>query len=263
MSAQVDDRIVRMEFDNASFEKNVQTSLSTLDRLKNALNFRGAAKGMNQVGQAGKVASTSLDQIGSSVSALERRFSVMGIAGMRVVENLTDKAMAGFGKIASFTKQGIVQGGLNRAMNVEQAHFMLQGLLDSEKKVQAVMDQAKDSVDGTAYAFDAAAKAASMFTASGIKQGDQLEKTMASLADVTAATNSDYQSMADIFTTIAGNGRLMGDQLLQLSSRGMNAAAILSEYYKEVKCKRCEPGPSCRRRPPCGRTAPGCGAGPG
>ena len=33
-SKEVDERVVEMRFDNAQFEKNVQTSMSTLDKLK-------------------------------------------------------------------------------------------------------------------------------------------------------------------------------------------------------------------------------------
>ena len=39
MSQQIDNQIVKMQFDNASFEKNVQQSMSTLDKLKQALKF--------------------------------------------------------------------------------------------------------------------------------------------------------------------------------------------------------------------------------
>ena len=43
MSRTIDERIVEMRFDNRQFEQNVQTSLSTLDKLKRGLdlpNFR-------------------------------------------------------------------------------------------------------------------------------------------------------------------------------------------------------------------------------
>ena len=39
MSKQVDERVVSMQFDNKNFERNVQTTLSTLDKLKQSLNL--------------------------------------------------------------------------------------------------------------------------------------------------------------------------------------------------------------------------------
>ena len=41
MSSDIDSKVVEMRFDNSQFERNVQTSLSTLDRLKSGLNFSG------------------------------------------------------------------------------------------------------------------------------------------------------------------------------------------------------------------------------
>ena len=39
MSTTVDSRVLEMRFDNSHFEKNVQTSMSTLEKLKQSLNF--------------------------------------------------------------------------------------------------------------------------------------------------------------------------------------------------------------------------------
>ena len=234
MSKTVDERVLEMRFDNSQFESNVKTTMGTLDRLKQALNMDAGVKSAKDLDNAYSNFK-GLDGIASGIESLQKRFSTLGIIGMRVIQNLTDTAMNFASKTMSFVGDAIVQGGINRAMNIENAHFMLQGLLHDEEQVQAIMDQASKSVDGTAYSYDAAAKAASMFTASGIQQGEQLEKALAALAGTAATTNSDYESMSMIFTTVAGQGRLMGDQLLQLASRGMNAAATLAKYFREVK----------------------------
>ena len=44
MSKTIDERVVQMEFDNARFEKNVNQSMSTIDRLKKNLNFDRSAR---------------------------------------------------------------------------------------------------------------------------------------------------------------------------------------------------------------------------
>lgn len=234
MSKTVDERVLEMRFDNSQFESNVKTTMGTLDRLKQALNMDAGVKSAKDLDNAYSNFK-GLDGIASGIESLQKRFSTLGIIGMRVIQNLTDTAMNFASKTMSFVGDAIVQGGINRAMNIENAHFMLQGLLHDEEQVQAIMDQASKSVDGTAYSYDAAAKAASMFAASGIQQGEDLEKALAALAGTAATTNSDYESMSMIFTTVAGQGRLMGDQLLQLASRGMNAAATLAKYFREVK----------------------------
>ena len=52
MSKTVDERVVSMQFDNKNFEKNVSTSMSTLDKLKQKLNLTGASKGLENVSAA-------------------------------------------------------------------------------------------------------------------------------------------------------------------------------------------------------------------
>ena len=227
MSQTIDQKVVEMRFDNAQFEQNVKTSMGTLDNLKKSLNMDGATRGLENVNQA--VNNVSFDRMASGIEALRNRFSTLGIVGMRVIQNLTDAAMKFANKGLSFVTDGIVQGGLRRAMNLENAHFQLQGLLKDETKVTAVMKNVQDAVDGTAYGLDSAAKAASQLAATGMQAGDEMFKALRGIAGVAAMTNSDYESIADIFTTVAGNGRLMGMQLTQLASRGLNAAAILAE----------------------------------
>lgn len=228
MSKKVDERVVEMRFDNAQFEKNVSTSMSTLEKLKKSLNFDGASKSFENIDRAAN--NVSFDKISSGVEDLKNRFSTMGIVGMRVIENMTDSMISFAKKGVNFVTNSIVQGGKKRAMNLENAHFQLQGLLKDEEAVQAVMKDVNDSVDGTAYSLDAAAKVASQYAATGMRAGDKMYSALRAVAGVAAMTNSEYEDMGRIFTTVAGNGRLMGDQLNQLAARGLNAAATLADY---------------------------------
>lgn len=232
MSTTIDEKVVEMRFDNNNFEKNVQTSLNTLSDLKQSLKMDGATKGLENVEETAR--EVSFEKLLSGVESLQNRFSAFGIVGMRVLENITDSMMNLTEKTISFLSNSIVQGGINRAMNIENAHFMLQGLLKDEEKVKEIMNQAAESVDGTAYSYDSAAKAASQFAASGVETGQQLKTALRAITGVAAMTNSEYESISQIFTTVAGNGRLMGDQLLQLSTRGLNAASTIAEYITKV-----------------------------
>ena len=54
MSKTIDERIVEMRFDNKQFEEGVQTSLSTLDKLKKGLDLDGAAKGLEGLNDAAR-----------------------------------------------------------------------------------------------------------------------------------------------------------------------------------------------------------------
>lgn len=228
----VDSRVLEMQFDNKNFEKNVSTSLSTLDKLKKALNFDDSAKSFDKVEKASK--GLNFDKLISTCTLLEKRFSVFGEMSTVAIHRVTNSMIDLATKTVSFLTNGVVQGGLKRAMNLEQANFQLQGLLKNTEAVAAIMEDVSWSVDGTAYSLDAAAKAASMFAATGMRAGDEMKSALRGVAGVAAMTNSEYEGISQIFTTIAGQGRVMGDQLLQLASRGMNAAATLADYLTKV-----------------------------
>ena len=227
-----DERIVEMVFDNAQFEKGVEQTRRSLKELDQSLEFKNATDGFSRITSAAN--GVDLSSIAKGVESLQDRFSLFGIMGMKIMEELATSAINVGKKIWSATFGQIKTGGINRAMNIENAHFMLQGLLKDEEKVQEIMGWAMDSVDGTAYAFDSAAKAASQFAASGVVAEEDMTKALKAITGVAAMTNSEYEDISRIFTTVAGNGRLMGDQLLQLSGRGMNAASTIMEFFNGV-----------------------------
>lgn len=233
MSRAIDERIVEMRFDNKQFENGVKESLSSLQKLESALNHNISSDSIDNISRS--ASKVDLSGLIKSVESISDRFSTFGIVGMRVIENLVDGLMNGLGKAINSVVGQITSGGLQRAMNIENAHFQLQGIINDETKVQQIMKQANESVDGTAYGYDVAAKAASMFAASGVESGKQMENALSGIAGVAATTSTDYEGISRIFTTVAGNGRLMGDELLQLSNRGLNAAATLANFFNGVR----------------------------
>lgn len=235
MSTTIDNRVVEMQFNNANFEKNVSTSVSTLDKLKRALKLDDAAKSFNDVESA--ASKLDFSKLITAAETITQRFSTFGIIGDQAIRRVTDAVAGLTTKFTSFITTGIAQGGFNRAFNLEKANFQLQGLLKDTEKVKQVMNDVSASVDGTAYSLDAAAMAASQLAASGVEAseaGGTMLTSLRAITGVAAMTSSDYEGISRIFTTIAGQGRLMGDQLLQLSSRGMNAAATLADYMTKI-----------------------------
>ena len=90
MSNSIDKRIVEMQFNNKQFESGIQTSIKSLDRLKQNLNLEKAAKGLESLEKAGR--SFNLSSMNDSITAISNRFSAMGIVGMTVLQNITNSA---------------------------------------------------------------------------------------------------------------------------------------------------------------------------
>lgn len=239
MSTTIDNKVVEMTFDNSKFESNVKESLSTLEKLKKALEFKEAGASFKELENAAN--NTDMSTLGSAVESLKERFSSVGIIGMTVLQRLTNSAMDAASKVlsmaskvGSFFTKSIVQGGISRAMNIEDAKFMLNG-------IKIAWDDIKDDIDygvkDTAYGLDAAAKVASQLAASGIKVGKGMQSALRGVSGVAAMTNSSYEEIGSIFTTVAGQGKLMTMQLRQLELRGMNAAASIGQVIGKTEAE--------------------------
>ncbi|MDD2299633.1 MAG: tape measure protein [Fermentimonas sp.] len=224
MSRTIDSRVVEMRFDNKEFERNVSTSMSTLDKLKQSLNLTGASKGLENVAAAAN--NVNMSSLSGAIENVRFKFSALEVMAVTALANITNSAINAGKRIAGAMFGSIFEGGKTRALNIEQAKFQFEGLgMDIEK----TMADASYAVDGTAYSLDAAAKVASQLGASGMRAGDDMRKSLRAVSGVAAMAGSSYEDIGNVFTKVAGQGRLMGDDLLRLSSRGINAAATIAK----------------------------------
>lgn len=211
MSRPIDEKIVRMTLDNAKFKDNVKDTLQSFAAIDDA-----TKKGM----------AMDLSNISKGIAAIESRFSTTGVVVASIIKSITDSAITMGKNLYSAMVGPIVEGGKKRALNIEQAKFQFEGLgMDIEK----TMKSANDAVLGTAFGLDEAAVVASQFGATGMRAGEEMTEALRGIAGVAAMTGSSYSDVGNIFTTVAGNGRLMGNDLLRLGSRGVNAAATLGK----------------------------------
>ena len=233
-SKSIDNMVVEMEFDNAKFESGVSTSLSTLDKLKQSLKFDGASKGFENITKASN--NVRFSGLSSSIEQVSVKFSALESMAFTVFQNITNSAISTGKQIYNNTLGQIKSGGKSRASNIADAKFQLEGLGVVWKEVSEDINY---GVQDTAYGFDSAAKAAAQLSASGIKTGESMKTALRGISGVAAMTNSTYEDISSIYTTVAGNGKLMTDQLNQLSSRGINAAATLGKQlgYTEAEIR--------------------------
>jgi len=81
MSDSIDRRVVEMRFDNTDFEKNVQSTLTVLDKLKQHLSFNKAGKDFESTG------------LSSAVDNVKSKFSALEVIGVTALANITNSAV--------------------------------------------------------------------------------------------------------------------------------------------------------------------------
>ena len=91
MSKTVDERIVEMRFDNAQFEKNVATSMSTLDKLKQKLKLSDASKGFENINSVAK--KVDMNGLSSGIEVVSAKFSALQVIGVTALANITNSAV--------------------------------------------------------------------------------------------------------------------------------------------------------------------------
>lgn len=220
----VDERIVEMKFKNGQFEKGIAQTSNSLSKFKKDLDLEGAAKGLDGIGKAGS--RINLDHIGETADRINSKLSILGVVGATALSQLTSKALTVGASLVKNVLDPIFEGGSRRAQNIEQAKFMLEGLKVAWEDILPAINHA---VDGTAYGLDEAAKAASSLTASRVPL-EEMGTALRGISGVAAMTNSGYTDIAQVFLTVAGNGRLMASELNRIGARGINAAAALANY---------------------------------
>jgi len=220
-----DTKIVEMEFDNAAFEKNIHQSIDSLDDLQSKLDNMRGGNAFQQIAAA--AADMGFDKVVSGIDSIDKKMSAMGVVGATVINNLTNSFL-NFGRnLWSSTIGQAASGGMRRALNIQQAEFLMEGL---KLDVKQLKDDAMFAVEDTAYGFDEAASAAAQFGVAGVKAGEEMKHALLGVSGVAAMTGRDYASIAHIFTTMASQERVMGMQLTQMSYAGINAAAVLAKH---------------------------------
>ena len=103
MSTTIDNKVVEMSFNNENFEKNVNQSLGTLDKLKKSLNFEGATKGFDNLEKAsGRL---SFDNLSESIENVKLKFSAleMGLYYIKLTEDSKKKKRVDISKFMFYT----------------------------------------------------------------------------------------------------------------------------------------------------------------
>ena len=125
----------------------------------------------------------------------------------------------------------VVQKGWARLTSIDEARAKLTALGNSAEDVELIMDNAMDSVTGTAFGFGDAAGQASTLVAAGIEPGEELQRVLGLVADSAAVAGVDLNEMGSIFGKVAAGGKLQGEELAQLLDRQIGLLPVLADQY--------------------------------
>ena len=171
MSKTVDERVVEMRFDNKQFEQNVQTSLSTLDKLKRSLNLDGAAKGLENVNSAAK--NCNMSGLTSAVETVHAKFSAFEVMAVTALANITNSVInTGKQMLHSLTIEPISQGFEEYELKMGSIQTIMMSTGASLEEVNGYLQELNTYSDKTIYSFQDMTSNIGKFTNAGVKLED-------------------------------------------------------------------------------------------
>lgn len=193
MSKTVDERVVEMRFDNKQFESNVQTSLSTISKLKQSLNLQGASKGLENVSTAAK--SCNMSGLTGAVETVRMKFSALEVMAVTALANITNSAVNAGKRIVSALTIEPVKSGFEEYET--QINAIQTILANTESKgstlqdVNSALDELNHYADMTIYNFTEMTRNIGTFTAAGVDLETSVSaiKGIANLAAVSGSTS--------------------------------------------------------------------------
>lgn len=201
MSTTIDERVVEMRFDNKQFEQNIQTSLSSLDKLKKSLNLEGAAKGLETVNDAANKCGWNMSPLSNAVETVRVRFSALEVMAITALQNITNSALAaGKNLVSAFTIDPIKTGFEEYETQINAVQTILANTSSKGTTLDQVnnaLDELNHYADMTIYNFTEMTRNIGTFTAAGVDLDTSVAaiKGIANLAAV-SGSNSQQASTA-------------------------------------------------------------------
>lgn len=193
MSTTVDQRVVEMRFDNKQFENNIQTSLSSIAKLKKSLNMDGATKGLESVEKAsGKI---NLSGLSNAVETVNAKFSALEVMAITALANITNSAVnAGRSIVSALTIDPIKTGFQEYETQINAVQTILANTSSKGTTLDQVnnaLDELNHYADMTIYNFTEMTRNIGTFTAAGVDLDTSVSaiKGIANLAAVSGSTS--------------------------------------------------------------------------
>lgn len=224
----IDQKVVEMRFDNRQFESGVSQSLSTLDRLKSALQF-------NSLG-------ADLSRVSAGVNTIGKSFTSMGVIARRVLENIGDLAYNTGAKLVNSLAINNIVTGWQKYADITSATQTIMAATRHEWKDQAAqMDYVTEHLkklnwftDETSYNLIDMVSNIGKFTSAGIGLEDAT-KAMMGIATWAGISGANTQQASNAMYNLA---QAMGTGAVKIQDwMSIENANMATKEFKDTAIK--------------------------
>ena len=230
MSNVVEQKILEMRFDNKQFEENVSESISTLDKLKGALNFDKVSDCFNSVTQAaGKV---DLSPISNGVETVIVKFNALELAVVQAVSNMITNGINRLkSTVDSVTFDQLGAGWDKFTAKTESVQTIMSATGLSIDEVSKQLDRLNWFSDETSYSFTDMTSNVGKFTSVGVQLEDAVS-AMEGISTWAALSGANSQTAARAMYNLS---QAMGVGAVKLMDwRSIENAGMATTAFKDV-----------------------------
>ncbi len=125
----------------------------------------------------------------------------------------------------------VVNKGLDRALNIEDAKASLAGLGYAAAEVKTITDSVLGAVRGTAFALDEGMTIAASALAAGVGPGKDLQRYISLIGDAATISKAPLGEIGLIFNKVYAKGKVQAEEMNQLHERGIPILQWLAKSY--------------------------------
>ena len=230
MSKVIDEKVVSMEFDNKRFERNVSTTINTIDKLKESLEFKDASKGFEEITESSK--KVNMSSLGQSVDTVKLKFSALQIAAVTALTNITNSAVnAGKRLVASLSSDNIAAGWNKYEQKTGSVQTIMNATGKSVEEVNGYLSKLMWYSDETSYGFtDMTASLAQLTSAGG--NIDNLIPMIEGIANATAFAGKGAAEFSRAIYNL--NQSYSAGYLQYMDWKSLDLAGVSSKQLKQT-----------------------------
>ena len=246
MSRVVDSKVVEMQFDNSKFEKNVSTSMSTIEKLKQKLNFKGATKGLEDTSKGfyslnSAAKSVNMNSLASSIDKVQAKFSAMQVMGVTALANITNSAVnAGKNIVSALTIDPIKTGLQEYETQINATQTILANTSNQGTTLEDVnkaLNELNKYADLTIYNFTEMTKNIGTFTAAGLDLDTSVKgiQGIANLAAISGSTSQQASTAMYQLSQALANGTVNLQDWNSVVNAGMGGKVFQDAIMQTAK----------------------------
>ena len=217
MSNTIDRKVVEMQFDNAQFERNVRSSMSTLEKLKSSLKFDGISKGFDEVDRSAK--KLNFSSLSDGLTTVTNKFSAFEAIALGALMRIGSAAVdAGAKLVKSLTIDNVAAGWSKFEQKTQSVGTLIAQGYDMST-VEEQLARLNWFTDETSYSFTEMVSSIAKFTASG----QSLPRSVDALMGIAN------------WAALSGQNAATASRAMYQLSQAMGSGIMRKEDYKSIQ----------------------------